>query len=107
MCRYLMYLVILVSGIACKPTSEVELPSDEELVSLIHDLHLAETSMARVHIAMQDSVSMELRKLVAKSHGIAPEQMDTWLEELQRSPDHLRIVYDSVIARFEREVPGK
>jgi hypothetical protein len=98
---------LLTALLACNRQAEIILPPDEELVSLIHDLHLAEASMARVHISMQDSVSMALRERIALAHGITPEQMDTWLETLQTSPDHLLIVYDSVIARLEREVPGR
>ena len=90
--------------LACGQKPEIILPPDEVLISLICDLHLAETSMSRVHVSMQDSVSLALRERIALPHGITPEEMDTWLETLQKSPDHLLAVYDSVIARLEKDV---
>lgn len=91
--------------LACEQRNETTLPTDEVLIELIYDLHLAEASMNRVHASRQDSVSDVLRERIASSYGISPEQMDTWLSELQQSPDHLNAVYDSVIARYERHTP--
>jgi hypothetical protein len=50
----------------------------------------------------QDSVSDIVRARVAGSYGITPAEMDVWIETLQKSPDHLVVVYDSVVARLER-----
>lgn len=101
-------LVPLVIGMllgGCEQRSDVTLPTDEVLIELIYDLHLAEASMNRVHASRQDSVSDVLRERVAASYGISPEQMDAWLNTLQQSPEHLNTVYDSVIARYERRAP--
>jgi len=104
MARLLFSGLCLIVVLACAEQTETTLPSDEELVRLIRDLHLAEASMARVHISMQDSVSMQLRARIARDHGITPDEMDGWLETLQKSPEHLLVVYDSVIATLERDV---
>ncbi len=89
--------------ISCEQRSEVTLPSDEVLINLVYDLHLAEASMNRVNAAKQDSVAEILRNRIADSYSITPDQMDAWLEILQKSPDHLITVYDSVIVRYERQ----
>jgi len=106
----LLLIFIAVSSLAtgCKePHDEVSLPPDAVLINIIHDLHLGEASMSRVHILSQDSVSLEIRQRIANTYNTTPEQMDLWLEALQKSPEHLLAVYDSVIARFEKEVPPR
>lgn len=100
---FLLVMGMLLLG--CEQRSEGTLPTDGVLIDLIYDLHLAEASMNRVHASRQDSVSDVLRERIASSYGISPEQMDSWLSELQQSPDHLTTVYDSVIARYERRTP--
>lgn len=92
---------------SCTQSAETTLPPDEVLVDIMYDLHLAETALARVNLASQDSVAAIVRDRIAMSYDISPETMDAWMEALQRSPDHLMMVYDSVIARFERQNPDK
>ena len=101
----LVFSFLVVTG--CEEHDEVILPSDEELVELIYDLHSAESTLSRVYAGHQDSIAAILRERVAASHGTTPEQMDIWLEALQRSPEHLEAVYDSVIVRFERQRAAK
>jgi hypothetical protein len=97
--------VLILSLAGCEDSAQTSLPSDEILTDIVYDLHLAEVSLIRVNIARQDSIAMVIRESVAASYGITPAQMDSWLEGLQRSPERLITVYDSVIARLEREVP--
>ena len=106
----LLLIFVAVSSLAlgCKESrDEVSLPPDTVLIDMIHDLHLGEASMSRVHILNQDSVSLEIRQRIANKYNTTPEQMDLWIETLQKSPEHLLTVYDSVIARFEKEVPPR
>jgi nucleotidyltransferase/DNA polymerase involved in DNA repair len=95
-------IIFLLPFLGCEKRATESLPPDEVLISLIYDLHLAEASMTRVHVSVQDSIALILRERVATSYGITPDKMESWLEILQKSPDHLNVVYDSVIARFER-----
>lgn len=94
--------IILLVGNACEQKTEITLPPDKVLIDLLFDLHLAEASMTRVSAEKQDSVSDVVRTRVAGSYGITPAEMDVWIEILQKSPDHLIVVYDSVIARLEK-----
>jgi len=90
---------------ACHEThEEVVLPPDEVLVELICDLHKAEAVMNRSTAESQDTLAAKIRDRIATSHNITAQQMDTWLDALQKSPEHLIAVYDSVIVRLEREV---
>jgi hypothetical protein len=98
---------IFLLAAACEDSSQARLPPDEVLVDLVYDLHVAEVSLIRVNIARQDSVAGVIRDRIAATHGISPQRMDTWLEMLQKSPERLIVVYDSVIARFERQVPNQ
>lgn len=97
-------LIALCIGFGCETDSQTELPSDEVLIELIMDLHQAEATMNRINHERQDSVALVVRERIATSYGISPETMDLWMETLQKSPEHMTVVYDSVIARYERQV---
>lgn len=105
--KILFCIPCLLLIVGCTRVKQEELPPDEVLIDLLCDLHLAESSMTRVPIEKQDSISDVLRARIARSHGIAPDQIDLWLEILQKSPDHLMTVYDSVIVRLERSTPQR
>jgi hypothetical protein len=107
MSRVLLACILIINSLACGDPDSSQLPEDEVLIELLTDLHLAETAMTRVNALNQDSVSTQLRQRVARAHDISPERMDQWLEELQKSPDRLMVIYDSVIVRLERSVPGQ
>ena len=94
--------LVLVPWLACEQRSENPLPPDPVLIDLVYDLHLAEASMTRVAEGKQDSISEVIRARIASSYGISATEMDIWLETLQKSPEHLIVVYDSVIARLEK-----
>ena len=99
------FLLLSMTFCACRePAPENPLPDDEVLVSLICDLHEAEVAMNRIGAEDQDSIAKTIRLRIAATHKISPEKMDAWLEALQRSPEHAIVVYDSVIARLERQV---
>jgi hypothetical protein len=92
-------------GTGCKEEMpETTLPSDEVLVSLLCDLHLAEASLNKISIARQDTVVVKIRERIAATYGISPAKMDEWLEALQKSPEHNIAVYDSVIVELERRL---
>lgn len=94
----------LLGSIGCEPEPRAELPSDEVLIELIMDLHKAEATMNRINNERQDSVALIVRERIATSYGVSPETMDLWLENLQKSPEHMVVIYDSVIARYERQI---
>ena len=101
-CSVLFIATIFLMG--CEEQEQPTLPPDPVLVDIIYDLHIGEAALNRTDIARQDSISAAFRARIAASHNITPNQMDTWLETLQKSPEHLITVYDSVIARYERDM---
>ncbi|HLF65469.1 MAG TPA: DUF4296 domain-containing protein [Saprospiraceae bacterium] len=101
----LIVFTVIALILGCERRTEIILPSDNVLIDLIYDLHVAEASLNRVNTANQDSVADLVRARIAASYGIKADQMDAWLEILQKSPDHLIVIYDSVITRFEKEIP--
>ncbi len=99
----LLISVLLAGGTGCDRGAKLSpLPSDEVLVELLYDLHLAEATLSRVPFQVQDSIALLVRERVAASYQITPEQMDDWLFQLQMTPEHLITVYDSLIVLIER-----
>ena len=77
------------------------LPPDDLLIDILVDLHMAEGAMQRVPVQMQDSIGTIIRSRVAAQHGLSAEALDTYLQTLQRDPEHSVALYDSVVVRLQ------
>ncbi|MDX1476547.1 MAG: hypothetical protein R3301_02535 [Saprospiraceae bacterium] len=87
--------------IACREEPP-ELPlSDQELITILVDLHLAEGAMQRVPAEWKDSIGAEVRARIAVQHGMTPEEIETLIGRLQLVPEKSMMLYDSVIARLD------
>lgn len=98
-----LILIAVVWTVSCK-SAPPELPlSDDVLIDVLVDLHLAEGAMQRVPAQWRDSIGAELRARVALTYGMTPDELERVVGLLQLQPERSVVVYDSVIARLERE----
>ncbi|MDX1410076.1 MAG: hypothetical protein R3330_18125 [Saprospiraceae bacterium] len=82
---------------------EPELPAtDEQLIEILIDLHLAEGAMQRVPAEWKDSIGAEVRSRIARAHALTPEDMEALIGQLQLMPEKSMMLYDSVVARLDK-----
>lgn len=83
---FLLFIAI-VAFISCKKEASPDLGmSDESLVALIQDMHIANALILKYKKEHKDSVGQILRNQMAEIHNISEEEIDFIMEELQRSP---------------------
>lgn len=103
-----LIISVVVLLASCKDESTIDLEmSDDTLVALIQDLHVANAIVLKYKNEDKDSVGQLLRDEMAKIHNISEERIDYVMEQLQRSPkkylelekkavENLKILKDSL-----------
>jgi len=99
------YIVIavgfLIGSMSCKKEEATELPPKDVLIDLMTELYIAETPMARVPKELRDSVGLEIRKRIARSFGMEPDEMEKIISAVQTDVDLNIEISDSVLVRLE------
>lgn len=104
----IIYILFAFFIIACNEEPPPEpLPSNEFLVNLTLDLHLAEGPMSRVRHTQRDSIGLIVREKIARKHGISHERLEDIMTRLQLDPKLNVQIYDSVIVRLARMQKSK
>ncbi len=86
MSRFLLFtLTLLISG--CYQEKQLDLDlSDEALVAIIQDVHVANAIVVKYRSNERDSVSQILRLQIAEIHDISVEEIDFYMEQIQLYP---------------------
>ena len=79
-----------------------ELPEKEVLIGVFLDMHMAEVPMSRVPLSKRDSIGLELRKRIARGHGMTADEMQDVIHAVQTDVDLASEIYDSVEVRLKR-----
>lgn len=75
------------SLLSCKKDTTLDVGmSDDSLVALIQDMHIANALILKYKNEHKDSIGQILRNQIAEIHNISEEEIDFIMEELQRSP---------------------
>ena len=87
MIKYLSFFSIVLLLCACQSDKPPALDmSDEDIVALMQDVHIANTLIMKYRTFERDSVSQILRSQMAEIHGISVERIDYIMEQIQLSP---------------------
>jgi len=85
--KIVLVFVFTIVLLSCKKDKALDVNlSDESLVALIQDMHVANTVLSYYKQMDRDSMSQLLRKEMAEIHNISEERIDFVMEQLQRSP---------------------
>lgn len=80
-------LFTLLTALACTEDKSLDVNmTDESLVALIEDIHLANSLVIKYKTYERDSVNQILRAQMAEIHGVSEEGIDYVMEQLQLSP---------------------
>ena len=86
MSRFILFTIILILS-SCNQDKTLEIDmSDEEVVAILQDVHLANSILLRYSTHKRDSVGQILRLQIAEIHGISVEGIDYVMEQIQLSP---------------------
>lgn len=86
MSRFFLFTIFLVLS-SCNQDKTMDIDmSDEDVVAILQDVHVASSVVLKYNIYERDSVSQLLRSQIAEIHNISVEGIDYIMEQLQLSP---------------------
>lgn len=96
--RNIFILVTLIIGVGCgSPTLPRPELSDQELVHIIADLHMAEVAAKKVHTKQKKEYLEKYYQQVFEIHHITREEFEKNFTILQQNPDLLTKIYDRAL----------
>lgn len=98
MIRSIFSLLIVMIGIGCAaPTPPSPDLSEDELVRIIADLHMAEVAAKKVHAKQKEEILTGYYRQVFKIHHISKAEFEKQFAILQQNPDLLTEVYKQAL----------
>ncbi len=88
---------------------EEELPlSDDKLVMVLTDVHVAEAALQHLSGPIKDSMAEVYYEQVMTMHGIERDDFDTCIVRLRENPERLQYIYGRVQSRIDTlQVSGR
>jgi len=87
---------------SCQNSNEITL-SDEVLIALIKDLHVAESAASSYPNSEQVEIKKQYLAQICSIHNVSEKEIDINLQALYTEEDHYKMVYDSVISLLNAE----
>lgn len=95
-------LLIAILFISCqKQKDEMVMPSEETMVDILLDLHMAEPYIQGLHSSTRDSVGFILKTEIAEIYGYSPRELELIIDHLQNNPGQHQVIYEQVIAKID------
>ena len=86
MSRFFLFTIFFILS-ACNQDKPMDIDmSDEDIVAIIQDLHVANSILLKFSTYDRDSVGQILRSQTAEIHNISVEGIDYVMEQIQLSP---------------------
>jgi hypothetical protein len=96
------YLLILVLPLhSCTDEADSPMFSEEKVVEVLADLHIAEAFLEHAASEMRDSLRIEYRAQISEIHGVDLEAFDVYVDELRAEPLEYERIYKLVVDRLE------
>lgn len=98
--KWVTFIGILLFFISCqKNRTEITL-TNENLVKVLTDLHIAETATLSFPKKEQDSVKAHYLNQILELHQLTEPELNQNLEALYAEKERYKMVYDTVIAQL-------
>lgn len=104
---HLMIFIVSTSLLSTGCMKQEALPvSDEKIVKVLADVHLAESVLVTYTDPQRDSLATVFYRQIMAIHDMDREVFDTCLAILRRNPERMTEVYDKVLEQLEKEKLG-
>ncbi|GLR17445.1 hypothetical protein GCM10007940_20600 [Portibacter lacus] len=75
--------------------------TDEELATIVADMHITENAIGRHDLSLRDSLSVIYLEKLEEIHGISKEEMKREVELMMDNPKRQSEIYGIVIRRLQ------
>jgi len=97
---YILFLFFLISVTSCKEEIELQL-SDDKMIHILADLHLAESAILSLNRRLKDSVSQAYYQQIFEIHEVKDSVFYKDLEILRQEPTRVKDMYEKVLLRID------
>ncbi len=98
------YLFLLLFALAaCTTDKEPQPLSDEVLIAVLADIHIAEAALQRLPRNYKDTVSQRYYDEVAAIHNLSRMELDSSLYWLRARPREMARIYQAVFELLEEQ----
>ncbi len=98
---FVILLLFIISISACKEEEIKPLLSDEEMVAILTDIHLAEAAILSLNRKLKDSVSQVYYKQIFEIHEVKDSVFYNEFEILRKQPKKVKELYGKVGKRID------
>ena len=96
--RKSLVIIMMVLGLAaCENKPPELLVSEEELVPILADVHIAEAAMQHLRGELKDSMADVYYQELYEIHNVSKEDFDQTMELLREDPVRMERIYNNVI----------
>ncbi|MCI4647806.1 DUF4296 domain-containing protein [Phaeodactylibacter sp.] len=86
----------------CETPEEKPRISEEKLIDVLADVHIAEAALQALRGQTKDSMSQTYYQQIYTIHGIDSVEMQQTLEAMREKPEEMKALYDKVMERVEK-----
>ena len=96
------FLLAFVVGV-CACQSEKKRPlTDDQLIGILSDIHIAEAAIAKQNSAAKDTTAARLYKQICTIHKVNQSDVDSCLAILKKDPALMEKLYGKVLEELEK-----
>ncbi len=97
---FFVFFLTLLFVFSCEEKAPLPL-KEEELITVLRDIHIAEAAMQNLIGITKDSVGEIYYEQTLNLHNIKKADFDSSMVILRRDPDRLGLIYDKIIEELE------
>lgn len=80
---------------------EVPIPlSEEKMIDVLIDLHMAESMIEKLPLTDRDTVGHVYYRMIYREHGVSEEDFDQSIAVLREDPVRLNAIYEQVLEKL-------
>ncbi|PHN08552.1 DUF4296 domain-containing protein [Flavilitoribacter nigricans] len=80
---------------------EVPIPlTEEKLVEVLIDMHMAESMIEKLPVADRDTVGNVYYRMIYREHGVTQQDFDESMNVLREDPERLDAIYVQIMERL-------
>lgn len=98
--KYLLVLAWCLSWYSCKE-KEIPIPlSEEKMIEVLIDIHMAEAMLDKLPITDQDTVGHVYYRMIFREHEVSQEDFDRSMAVLREDPVRLNVIYEQILEQL-------
>lgn len=98
--KLLLSLVVLLSFLSCRQEVEPIPLSNEQMMAVLIDLHIAEAMIEKLPATDRDTVSTVYSRMIFREHGVSQEDFDASMAVLREDPIRLNAIYEEIMGEL-------